>query len=120
MKIQVLAAQRDHVRFRSAFGEAEAQWKGEGVPEPGDYAVELDVGEHGGARRSSSTGPSLSGSAGALLLRGLVDSVGPDDVSFHLRIGEHLVIIDGTLDPALVGQWVELDVKELGLVDLQY
>lgn len=121
MKIQVLEANdAKHVRFTSPFGEAVAQWNGGKAPAPGAYDVELDVGAHGGARLASSSTPALSGKAGALVLRGVVEGIGPDDVSFHLRVGDNVAIIDGSVDPAFVGKWVELDVKELGLIDLHY
>lgn len=122
MKISVLeSSDKKRVRFKSAFGEAVAQWNGRQAPQAGaDVVVELDVGAHGAPRAASTQEAALAGEAGALLLRGVVESMGPDDVSFHLRVGDDVAIIDGTLDPALVGQWVELDVKELGLIDVNY
>jgi hypothetical protein len=113
-------ARSQSVRFRSAAGQSTAVWRGQTLPDPGDYDVELEIPIvlHWGRdlRKLETPTAGIQQTADGYRLTGLAVDLGPDG-ALTVDLGGSIVMLDteGTPPANAVGRMVEFDSPVLEL-----
>ncbi|MEA2274338.1 MAG: hypothetical protein QOI98_3046 [Solirubrobacteraceae bacterium] len=108
------------VSFSSPAGHATAVWRGEKLPDPGDYDVELDIPVElrwgRDLRERENLAPGIEQTSDGYRLAGRAVDLGSDGV-LAIDLGGSIVMLDteGTPPTNVVGKMVEFDSPVLEL-----